>query len=116
MKDTVSVREIIIWIAFLVSAYFAFQKKWDNSQLREDKIRSEEKIKNLVLNASNQSVVTDSIKFKAKSLEAIIEYQKNNPKIIIEKHDKIRDNVNVLNADESVRYLSVRLSKEGTDR
>lgn len=116
MKQSPSIREIFVWVAFLVSAYFAFVKKWDNVQLQEGKIRSEERIKTLEQNATTQAIITDSLESSVKAKEAVIEYQKKNPKIIIEKYDKVRNNVNVLNADESIRYLSTRLSKEGGNR
>lgn len=116
MKKKPALREIIIFIAFIFCAYFAFVKKWDNVKLREDKIRSEERIKSLEQNDKAKEVLIDSFKTNTKILEGVIEYQNKNPKLIIEKHDKIRNTVNVLNADRTIGYLSDRLSKEGGHR
>lgn len=113
---SVTIREIFVWGAFIIAAYFAFVKKWDNVQLREDKIRSEERIKSLEQNDKAKALLIDSMKTNTKVLEGVIEYQSKNPKLIIEKYDKVRNNINVLNADESVSYLSDRLSKESSHR
>lgn len=116
MIKTPSVREVFVWVAFIVSAYFAFVKKWDNVQLQEDKIRSEERIKSLHTNDSVKQIIVDSLKLKTNSLEAVIKYQEKNPKLIIEKHDQIRSNISVLNADSSIGYFASRISKESGNR
>lgn len=113
---TANIREIFIWAAFLISAYFAFIKKWDNVQLQEDKIRSEERIKSLEQNDKAKAVLIDSLKTNVKVLEGVVEYQNKNPKLIIEKYDKVRNNISVLNADKSIEYFSNRLSEESGNR
>lgn len=113
---TVTIREVIMLGACLILAYFAFVKKWDNSQLQEDKIRAEEKIKVLETEKLHWHTVADSFKTEVSVTRGIIEYQKQNPKIIIEKYDKIISDVNMLYADGTIAYLSDRLSEEGSHR
>lgn len=116
MKNTITLREIILFSICLFLTFYSFNKKRDNEQIIEDKIRAEERIKQYQQESKLQYLISDSISQKNKSLEAIIEYQKKNPKIIIEKYDKIRNNINLLNADESISYLSNQLSKESDNR
>lgn len=116
MKKPITLREIICFGAALLCAYFAFVKKYDNVTLQEDKIRAEEKVKYLEQRDSTKTQFIDSLKTNVKVLEGIVDYQKKNPKLIIEKHDKIRNNVNLLNADGSISYFSDRLSKESGNR
>lgn len=110
---TISLREIILFGLCLFVSYFAFVKKWDNIELEKDKIVAQEKVKQLEKEKVAQHLITDSLKSKVLVTEGIIEFQKQNPQIIIEKYDKIRDNLNLLSADESISYLSDRLSEEG---
>lgn len=112
---TANIREIFIWGAFLISAYFAFIKKWDNSQLQEDKIRAEERIKSLEQIAKFQSHYSDSVKESNTAMKAVIEYQKNNPKIIEKKYVEVRNNVLNLSDDDKVLYLARRLSKKDSN-
>lgn len=112
MTKPITVREAIMLGICLILAHFAFFKKWDNVKLNEDKVRSEKIIKAYQENSKMQHHISDSLKTKVKIAEEIIEYQKKNPKIIIEKYDKLRDNVNMLGTDESIRFLSGRLSQE----
>lgn len=112
MFKNISIRESILFSICLLLSYFVFIKKWDNVQLKEDKIRAEEKIKEYEVDSKIQHSITDSLKTKVQVIEGVIEYQKLNPKIIIKKYDKVRNNVNMLNIDESIGYLSARLSKE----
>lgn len=112
---TANIREIFIWFAFLISAYFAFVKKWDNSQLQEDKIRAEERIKSLEQSAKYWSHYSDSVKQSNAEMKAVIEYQKNNPKIIEKKYVEVRNNVLNLSSDNKVLYLARRLSKKDSN-
>lgn len=115
MKNPVTIREVFIFIAFLISAYFAFIKKWDNVQLQEDKIRSEEKVKSLEQNDKAKALLIDSFKTNAKVLEGIVDYQKNNPKIIEKKYVEIRNDVLNLPVDDKIEYLARRLSKKNNN-
>ena len=112
MKKPVTLREIFCFGLLLIASYFAIIKKWDSHTLREDKARAEERVKMLEAKDVIQHHLSDSLKANTVALKAVIEYQEKNPKLIIEKYDKIRDNARMLNADESVRLLSGRLSKE----
>lgn len=112
MLKVISIREVILFGVSLILAYFAFVKKWDNSQLQEGKVRAEERVKVLEREGTLQHLITDSLTMQVEVIKGVLEYQKENPKIIIQKYDKIRDNVNLLGADESISFLSDRLSKE----
>lgn len=101
--------------ACIILAFFLFFKKWDTNELREDKIRSEEKIKQYQKDALLQSAITDSIETKNKALEAVIAYQKENPKIIEKKYVEVRNNVLSLSSDDKLLYLARRLSKKDSN-
>lgn len=116
MKKPVSLREFIMFFICLILCFFLFVKKWNNVELESDKARSEEIIKMYEQNMEHQKCVSDSLILNAHVLEGIIEFQKKNPKIIIHKYDKIRDNIGVLNAGQSISYLSGRLSQAGSNR
>lgn len=112
MLGPITGREIIMFCACIFLAYFLFIKTTNTSELEKDKIRSEEAIKEYQKQEKQQAHITDSLKQNASVMEAIIEYQKKNPKLIIEKYDKILNGVSLLNADNSVKFLSDKLSKE----
>lgn len=100
----------------LLLAYFTFVKKWDNSQLQEDKIRAEERVKILEVEKAGWHSLADSLKTQVAVTEGIVEYQKKNPAIIREKYEKIRSDVNLLTSDSAIGLLSIRLSKESGNR
>lgn len=112
---SVTIREIFVWGAFIIAAYFAFVKKWDNVQLREDKIRSEERIKEYQKDAKLQEHYTDSVKESNTAMKAVIEYQKDNPKIIEKKYETILNGVLSLPTDDKIRYFARRVSKKNSN-
>lgn len=116
MPSSMHIREIILFGASLLLAFFLFTKNGDNTKLKEDKVRAEERVKEYEQIFKAQEKITDSLKIKASSLESIIEYQKKNPAIIIQKYDKAISNINLLDADQSISFLSNRLSKESGHR
>lgn len=116
LKTRVTAREIIMFGVCLVLSYFAFVKKWDNVTLNEKNIRAEERIKMLEADKKTQHFISDSLATEIQVTKGIIEYQKANPKLIIEKYDKVRDNIAGLNADSTVLFYADRLSKEGSHR
>ncbi len=113
MKGRITIREIIMFGVCLFLSYFLYVKESNKAELEADKIRAEERIKMYEDAKLLQQQFTDSLLQQNNSLQAVLEYQKQNPKIIIEKYDKIRDNISVLNAGESISYLSGRLSQAG---
>lgn len=100
----------------LVLSFFLFVKKWNYSELEKDKTRAEERIKIYQQSDKDQHRISDSLKINTIALQAIIEYQEKNPKIIREKYEKVRNNINLLNADQSISYLTGRLSQAGSNR
>lgn len=109
IKNPITIRDIIGFAICLFTSYFAFIKKWDNSRLQEDKIRSQERIKSLENNDKAKALLIDSMKTNTKVLEGVIEYQSKNPKLIIEKYDKVRNNILALSSDSSIKYLRNRI-------
>lgn len=114
MKEKISGREILLIALCLFLALYSFLKADDRDKLREEKARSEERIKQYQKEAKQQASITDSLKTKVSTYEGVIAYQKENPKIIIEKYDKARGKLNLLNTDDQIDFLSNRLSKEGS--
>lgn len=107
----------VIYIAVILGLLLlGFIGKNKYTELEKEKTRSEERIKFYEQDAKKQKAVTDSLLVNAASLNAVIEYQKKNPKIIVEKYDKIRSNLNLLNTDEQIEYLANALSKESGNR
>lgn len=112
----VTIREIVMFAACIILSFFLFVKKWNNSELEKDKARAEERIKMYEQSDKEQHRISDSLKANTEALQAVIEYQKKNPQIIREKYEKVRDNIHLLNADQSIGYLTNRLSQAGGNR
>ena len=115
IKNPITIRDIIGFALCLFTSYFAFIKKWDNSQLREDKIRSEERIKQYETDFKLQHHYTDSIKQSNTEMKAVIKYQKDNPKIIEHKYETILNGVLNLPVDDKISFLSGRVSKKSNN-
>lgn len=94
--------------------YNVISKK--NQKDLNEKIRLEERVKQLEIDGDAQKQRTDSLKAKAQILEGVIAYMDKNPKIIIEKYDKEKDRIFSLDASDKVKFLSDRLSKAGRNR
>lgn len=82
-----------------------------NQRDLEEKIRSDERAKQYELDAQKNHEIADSAKISAAKFEAVLEYKSKNPQIIIQKYDKIHDNVVGLSANNKVKFLAERLSK-----
>ena len=116
MRYKITRREVILFVGCLSLALYCIYVELNTNTLQKEKIISEERIKQYQKDAKEQQLLTDSLKSKVMVIEGVLEYQKQNPKIIIEKYDKVRNNINLLNADASILYLSNRLSEEGGNR
>lgn len=115
IRHPITLRDIIGFALFIFVSYFAFVKKWDNSQLREDKIRGEERIKQYEVDFKLQRHYTDSVKESNTAMKAVIEYQKENPKIIEKKYETILNGVFNLPVDDKIKFLSGRVSKKNNN-
>lgn len=108
----IGIREIIL-IGF--SLFMAFLHYKDGSKLTQnekDKIAIEDRIKYYQKDATIQAAISDSLETKTKVMQGIIDYQKDNPKIIEKKYVEIRNDVLSLPTDDKIRYLAGRLSKK----
>lgn len=112
MKKPLGIREVLAWVLFIVAVYFSITDRWQNENLQEDKIRAEEKIKFYEKDAKAYHALADSFKVKTKIDSAIIEYQKNNPKIIERKYAEVLNGVFSLPVDDKIIYLTGRVSKK----
>lgn len=112
MKKPIGIREVLAWVLFAVAVYFAVTDRWQNTDLQEDKIRAEEKVKFYEEDAKAVHVLADSFKVKSKIDSAIIEYQKNNPKIIEKKYVEVLNGVFNLPVDDKIGHLAGRVSKK----
>lgn len=113
MIKSPSIREIIMFGLMLVLSFFLIVKKWNHSELEQDKARNEERIKIYEQNLVQQHHISDSLKLYTKELEKSL---KSDTIIIIKKYETIRNNINLLNAGQSISYLSKRLSQASSNR
>lgn len=113
MPNKVTLREILVWIAFLTCFYHAFVKKYDFTELEKGKARAEERIKIYQEQIDGYEKQKDSLKHKQDSLRKALEEHKKNPLIIEKKYYEIRKGVLTLPVDGKISYLSARVSAKG---
>lgn len=116
MKKPIGIREVLAWVLFIIATYFAVTDRSQNVDLQEDKIRAEEKIKFYEKDAKAYHALADSFKMKSKIDSALIEYQKNNPKIIEKKYVEVLNGVFSLPVDDKIIYLTGRVSEKDNNQ
>lgn len=116
MKKPLAIREILAWVLFIVVTCVAVIDRSQNVDLQEDKIRAKEKIKFYEKDAKAYHALADSFKLKSKIDSALIEYQKNNPKIVEKKYVEVLNGVLTLPVDDKISYLSGWVSKKDSNR
>lgn len=116
-KNRIIICFVILFAVLLLAGYFLNQyHRNKEANMKEENVRSEERIKLKEAELTRLVPKLDSLKSDISQMNAIIEYQKNNPQIIREKYVEIRNNVVKYNVDDKIKYLTNRLSKKDHNR
>lgn len=85
----------------------------DNQLIQETtkRIDAEERIKSLGREFDARTAEIDSLKQVKIKLEAVVDYQKKNPSIIIQKYEKERAAIDTLSNSKSFELFSINLDE-----
>jgi hypothetical protein len=103
---------VVITTGILVYAYKERQLVKETTM----RIIAENKIKQLAtIHIINKKTI-DSMMVDRASLVAIIDYQKNNPQIIIEKYETVHHNIDLLSRNDNYRLFTGNIAKYNSNR
>jgi hypothetical protein len=103
----------VVILAFLIFAGVSFSA-WKDRQITKEitkRVAAEEKIKSLARDHTENKKAIDSMLTDRAKLIAVIEYQKNNPNIIIQKYETIHHNIDQLAPADNYKLFTANLIK-----
>lgn len=92
---------------------------WKDNQLVKETTRrviAEEKIKQLAQDHLQNKKIIDSMLTDRAALVAVIEYQKNNPQLIIQKYEAIHRNIDLLSPDDGYKLFTANITAYNANR
>lgn len=92
---------------------------WKENQLIKETTKraaAEEKVKQLAQDHLQNKKIIDSMLTDRASMIAVIEYQKKNPQIIIQKYEAIHHDIDLLSPDEGYKLFTANINAYNTNR
>jgi hypothetical protein len=110
MKNTLIALGIL---AVIIAAFFSFNAYKSYRDLRENTLRveSEMRFKQLIKERVVLGKEKDSISSLIGQKQALIDFLENNPQVIIQNNDKIKMDINRLDAFNSIKLFADNVSK-----
>jgi len=115
VKNTLIALGILVVI---IAAFFSFNAYKDYRDKKENTLRveSEMRFKQLIKEKVVLDKQKDSISSVVKQKQDLIDYLENNPHVIIQNNDKIKMDINRLDALNSIKLFTDNLSKLDSQR
>lgn len=92
---------------------------WKDNQLVKETTRrviAEEKIQQLAQDHLQNKKIIDSMRTDRAALVAVIEYQKNNPQLIIQKYEAVHRNIDLLSPDDGYKLFTASINAYNANR
>lgn len=118
MNQKIKILIVIGSLIVLVTGAMLFNSYKDRQIVRETTklVHAQDRIKLLQSEVAELQVDKDSIKKNIDSLNIILEYQKNNPSIIIKENAKIHIDLDKLDALNSIKLFSENCDEYNRNR
>lgn len=116
-----SFRNILIGIGFLavIICVVICIRAWKENQLGEEvtkRVIAQEALKVLAKQHVENKRVIDSMKIDRAQLVSVIEYQKKNPQIIIQKYETIHRSIDNLSPNDNYKLFTANIAKYKSNR